>query len=164
LPAERDTLEAEWRQMHRARLGRMGMYRLETQRALALFALGRASDARGGEARRHWLARSASWIRELERAASPLASEYALEITAAHASVAGEPERAIAALRTLVPRLDIHRHRLSGMVARWSLAQLVGGSEGAELASTVSAWAEREGVRDLDRLARTVLPAVAPQR
>lgn len=163
-PAERDTLEAEWRRMYRARLGRMGMYRIETQRALALFAIARASEAYARDVRRHWLARSASWIRELERTASPLASEYALEISAAHATVAGEPERAIATLRTLIPRLDVHRHRLSGMVARWSLAQLVGGSEGAELASTVNAWAEREGVRDLDRLARTVLPAVAPQR
>jgi len=162
--AERDTLDAEWRRMHRARLGRMGMYRLETQRALALFALARASEARarydhaGG---RHWLARSTQSIRELERTASPLATEYALEITAAHETVAGKPDRAISALRVLIPRLDLHRHRLAGMAARWSLGQLLGGSEGAALADTASHWAEAQGVRDLDRLARTVLPGVA---
>ena len=161
---ERDALEADWRGIHGARLGRMGMYRLETRRALALFALDRAGEARArrDHALAHrCLARSAASIRELERVASPLASEYALEITAAHAIVAGQPERAVGALRTLIPRLDLHRHRLSAMVARWSLGQLVGGSEGAALASVATAWAQAEGVRDLDRLARTVLPGVA---
>jgi hypothetical protein len=66
-------------------------------------------------------------------------------------------------LRTLVPRLDVHRHRLAGMVARWSLGRLVGGSEGETLTRQASAWAEAQGVRDLDRLARTALPGVAPR-
>jgi eukaryotic-like serine/threonine-protein kinase len=165
-PAERDALDDEWRRMHGTRLGQMAMYQIEAQRALAVFALGRAADARAARDHvlaRQQLARATSCIRGLERIALPLASEYALEITAAYASVTGDRMRAIGALRTLVPRLDLHRHRLAGMVARWSLGQLLGDSEGASLASMATAWADAEGIRDLDRLARTVLPGVAPR-
>jgi hypothetical protein len=141
------------------------MYRLEMQRTQALFAIGRAAEAQGRRDRtgaRRWRDRAATWVRRLERSPSPLASEYALEITAALAAVAGEPERAVAALRTLIPRLDLHRHHLAGMVARWSLGRLLGGSEGERLTGEATAWAAAQGVRDLDRLARTVLPGVAP--
>jgi hypothetical protein len=149
--AERDALDAEWRRMYQAPLGRIGMYRLEMARTRALFAIGRAVDGRARRA-----------VAALEREPSPLGREYALELAASLAMAEGRPERAVAALRTLVPRLDGHRHVLAGMVARWCLGRLVGGTEGEALTRTAATWAAAEGVRDLDRLARTVLPGVAP--
>jgi hypothetical protein len=163
--AERDALDDEWQRMYEAPLGRILMYRLEMQRTQALFAIARAAEARDRRDRggaRRWRERAAAWVRRLERHPSPLASEYALEITAALASVAGEPERAVAALRTLIPRLDLHRHHLAGMVARWCLGRLLGATEGQTLVAEATTWAAAQGVRDLDRLARTVLPGVAP--
>ncbi|GAB4114945.1 MAG: hypothetical protein OHK0013_49550 [Sandaracinaceae bacterium] len=125
--------------------------------SFALEAITAAAVVASPEARRHERALALAWGRTAVRAmrAEDRGWAWALAdaVEACLESAHGERERALTLLSRAAPQLGAH-----GLGLYEALAQHLLGARDPSAAAASAAWAEREGVVRVDRLARALLP------
>ncbi len=151
-------LQKRWGGLDRALL-----FRVQSIRILARFMRARLQVAEG-------IARGkdgAPLLAAAERDARAIASErmawsqpLARLIQAACARANGETSRAMDGLRVAVTEFETADMQLHAVVARAALGEMIGGDEGARMASEASLWMRREGVVAPAKLAATLGPGL----
>ena len=144
-------------------LDRALLFRVQSIRILARFMRARLQVAEG-------IARGkdgAPLLAAAERDARAIASErmawsqpLARLIQAACARANGETSRAMDGLRVAVTEFETADMQLHAVVARAALGEMIGGDEGARMASEASLWMRREGVVAPAKLAATLGPGL----
>jgi serine/threonine protein kinase/ribosome-associated translation inhibitor RaiA len=148
----------QWRELERSLLLRVQLVRGEAYFLLARAAL--ASSGRGNQ-RAARIAEAARCATRLERERMPWTAPLAHLVRAAvaHASDA-ERNRAetVAHLRAAADRADAANMAMHAAVARYRIAELLGGEEGEPLRAMAEAWMTAQGIRAPARLAFMLTP------
>ncbi len=146
-----------WSRLERSFLLRMQILRILALTLRARSALGVAATGRDREANLDDAERIAN---RLDREPLAWGRACALPIRAGLAHARGERERALATCAAAEHAFDEHGMFTFAHAARIRRARALGGDEGRALAARALTWANAEGVVDLDRFARVLIPAL----
>lgn len=150
-------LRGVWSRLERSFLLRMQILRIVALTMRARSALGVAASGRDRERN---LADAERIVDRLGREQLAWGRACALPIRAGIAHVRGDEPRAIAECEAAEQAFDHHGMFLFAHAARIRRARALGGDHGRELAGRVTAWSTAEGIVDIDRFARVLIPAI----
>jgi hypothetical protein len=154
-------IETDWPVLEAGLFLRMELPAVELRWTRARAALGLATT-KFGKARDRLLSQATALAKDIEGATVPAAAPHAALLRAGIASLQGDTKTQEKQLRGALDgyakaNMSIHRE-----VARSCLASRAPFAERERLLNPVRAWREREGVPDMQRLARVVAPGLSP--
>jgi len=153
-----DRIERDWNPIRRSFVDRPPLQGMLLRFAIIRQAVACANAApRGSAAHQAAIATARKHLRGL-RGNVPLVRHCARICDGLIAEATGNPDAAVTAYREAIVGLEQADAHLFVHAARYRIGRLVGGDEGAAMSSEVTAWLQREGARNPERMLAMMLP------